>query len=488
MSAISSPSQTISTGGAQAVSPAGSLEIDASCRGPVLFLFLSALGWLLIGSLLGLIASLKFHAPNLLAECSALTYGRVHPAHLNALIYGFAAQAGLGVLLWITAHLSRVRLAMTPAILTGTILWNCAVTLGILGIFYGESTGYEWLEMPRYASATLFFGYLLIALGAMVTLHLRTDRQFYISQWFILGALFWFPWIYSTASLTLVAHPARGVLQTAIDSWYINNLSTIWFGFIGIATIFYFVPKISQRPLHSHYLGVFTFFALALFGSWGNIPAATPLPSWMPALSTMGALMTIAPILGVGMNVFGTICGDKSALRENRRFKFFIFATSIYIVTGLANAVTSLASVSRITNFTWFTPGITMLFLYGFFAMTMFGAMFYIVPRLVQAEFSKPGMICGQFAIAGLGVIIYSVLLAIGGVVQGFALNDSTKAFPDVTQSTLLFLRGSTLGELLMILANLMILLSVVSLLVSVGRKVATTAFATSVKNVEVIW
>src|SRR5580704_7121290 len=117
MSATSSSSQPVFAGGGQATSPVPAPEIDASCRLPVLSLFLHAAFWLLVSSLLGLIATLKFHAPNFLADCAWFTYGRVHPAHLNALIYGFAAQAGLGVTLWMVAHLGRTRLALGPVII-----------------------------------------------------------------------------------------------------------------------------------------------------------------------------------------------------------------------------------------------------------------------------------------------------------------------------------------------------------------------------------
>ena len=43
-------------------------DIDASCRVPVMVLLACAAVWLVVASVFGLIASLKFHAPNLLAE------------------------------------------------------------------------------------------------------------------------------------------------------------------------------------------------------------------------------------------------------------------------------------------------------------------------------------------------------------------------------------------------------------------------------------
>src|SRR5579864_8380570 len=75
-------------------------EIDFSCRLPLLVLFISAAKWLVIGWVFELVASIKFHSPAFLADSAWLTYGRVHAAFTNSLIYGFCVQAGLGVTLW----------------------------------------------------------------------------------------------------------------------------------------------------------------------------------------------------------------------------------------------------------------------------------------------------------------------------------------------------------------------------------------------------
>jgi cytochrome c oxidase cbb3-type subunit I len=88
MSATHSSSQSVSPGN-EAIPAVPPLEIDASCRA-LLLPIVSAAIWLLLGSVFAFLATLKFHAPNLLADCPSFTYGRIHPAHLNALIYGFA--------------------------------------------------------------------------------------------------------------------------------------------------------------------------------------------------------------------------------------------------------------------------------------------------------------------------------------------------------------------------------------------------------------
>src|SRR5271157_2267011 len=100
----------------QQVSPTGS--IDASLRVPLLALFGGAAFWLVVSSVLAMIASIKFHAPDFLANCPWQTYGRVQPAADNALLYGFCIPAALGVMLWIFARLSRrpLCLAFVPVV------------------------------------------------------------------------------------------------------------------------------------------------------------------------------------------------------------------------------------------------------------------------------------------------------------------------------------------------------------------------------------
>ena len=84
-------------------------EIDASCRVPLFTLFVSGAVWLVIASVFGLIASLKFHSPNFLSDCACLTYGRVHPVATNALFMVSRCKPGLGVALWIIARMGETQ-------------------------------------------------------------------------------------------------------------------------------------------------------------------------------------------------------------------------------------------------------------------------------------------------------------------------------------------------------------------------------------------
>ena len=458
---------------APVVTPASSAEIDASCRAPVLVLFAGAALWLLVASVFGLIASLKIHAPNLLADSFWFTYGHVQAMQINALIYGFAAQAGLGVTLWLVARMGRTALAQPGYVVVGALLWNFGVKLGLFGIQIGDSTGYDWLEMPGYASPVLFVAYAIMGVCALLTFGQRREPALYVSQWFLLAALFWFPWIYSSAQLLLVFFPVRGVFQAVVDGWYVGNLNWIWFGFIGLATIFYFLPKLTGRPLYSNYLVMLAFWTLALFGGWGggNIHHGAPMPAWIPSLSTVFTVLNVVPLLALAINFGKTIAGAPAAINENLPLRFVMFGALAYVVAGTLNVLAAFPKFSRVAHFTWFEPARTQLFLYGFLGMTLFGAMYYIVPRLIPNGWPSMRLARAHFRFAIWGLPLYFAALAAGGSMQARALTDPNIPFVGALGGALMFFRVSTLGEVLMAVGNGALALNVGWLLVRYCRE-----------------
>src|SRR5947207_13383579 len=108
--------------------------IDASTRVPVLMFYASAVVWLLIGTLLAGFTSFKLHSPDLLSNVAALTWGRIRPAHLNVMLYGWASNVGMGTAIWLMARLCRTTLRHPLLLVTGGAFWNLGVPLGICGI------------------------------------------------------------------------------------------------------------------------------------------------------------------------------------------------------------------------------------------------------------------------------------------------------------------------------------------------------------------
>ena len=439
-------------------------EIDRSCCVPLLALLGGAALWLVVGSAFALLASIKFHAPNFLADCAWLTYGRLQPAADNALLYGFCLPAGLGVTLWLLARIGQTPLRGAIIPVFAANLWHLGVLVGLFGILIGDNTGFHWLEFLRGGSVPIFFAYLLLALWAMMIFAGRRERVLYPSQWFLIAALFWFPWIYSTANLFLVAWPVRGVTQAVIGWWLADNLLVVWTGLVGLGAAFYFLPKLTGRPLQTHYLALFAFWTFILFATWCGMPSGAPVPAWIPTLSAAATALLIVPLLVVEIVGWRTVWGSVKSKWDNGPFCFIGSGVDFFFLSGLMLMAMACPKINPVTQFTWFGPAETQLRLYGFFAMTMFGAVYYILPRVVGIEFPFAKLARVHYWASLLGILLLVVPLAIGGVIQGVKLQNSNVAFADTTKAMLPYLRVSTTGLLLMFFGNLLFFVNVMGL------------------------
>ena len=425
-------------------------EIDRSCRMPVLILFTAAAAWLGIGAVLGVITAIKAHAPGFLADWAWLTYGRVRPAGVNALIYGFVLQAGLGLALWMFCRLGRNTLEGARMISLAALLWNVGLLVGWCGILAGASSGYVWLEMPGAASPILFSSWVLAGVWALINLHWRNERTMYVSQWFLLAGLLWFPWIYSTAEMLLVYHPARGVMQAVVNGWYMHNLYELCLAPFGLAAVFYFIPKLCGRPLHSRGLALFAFWLWVLFGGWGGARFGEPVPSWISSVSMVGRVFLLVAVAAFVISWYRTAAPIRAAARSDVVLRFILFAASGYAFAAVLDTAGSHPMVSRLTLFTLYGEGIQQLKIHGFLAMALTGAFYYVAPRLTGCDWPSARLIRLHFWLAAAGTALTVVSLIAGGLIQGAGINRPETEFMKVVRSTLPFLGMSTLGATLL--------------------------------------
>lgn len=469
-----------------ATSPTSPSKIDSSCRLPLFTLFGGAALWLVLSSVFSLAASMTFHKPSMFADSAMLSYGRAYPAWSHLLVYGFAIPSGLGVGLWLLARLGRVEVAKPFLIAVGAKLWHLGVLVGLVAILNGQTSGYEWFELPRYAAVILFLAFVLMAIWVFVTYSRRTETALYPSQWFVLASLFWFPWILSTAVLLLQFFPVRGVVQVAVAWWFAGNLLNVWFTLAGLAATFYLLPKLLNRPLQSHYLALFVFWTVLIFGSWTGIPMHSPLPAWMSTLSSAATVMMIVPALAIATIVLKTCCGANVSCAGGPAC-YSRFGAWALVLATFAAAVAACPAVARVTDFTWFTHGHTTLRLYGFFAMTMFAAIYHIMPRISGVAIC-PRRIKGHFWVAMLGALLLALPMMIGGIKQGLKLADVSVPFLDTTKAAMLGFRIGTMGEVLIAIGALIFLANILLSILSHYRAIAKTTFAdvTAVQPAEV--
>jgi cytochrome c oxidase cbb3-type subunit 1 len=430
--------------------------IDSSTKAPALFFLISAVAWLLIGTIFALIASFKMHTPGFLGDYEWLTFGRARTAHLNTVIYGWSVNAAFAVAFWLMARLSRSVLRHPVLLFVAGAFWNIGVTVGVYGILAGDSTSIEWLEIPPYATPLLFVAYALIGAWAIITFRFGKSEHIYVSQWYLIAALFWFPWLYSIAQMMLIFEPARGTVQSLVNWWFAHNVLGLWFTPVGLAAVYYFLPKVLGKPIHSYYLSVLGFWSLAFFYNWAGVHhlIGGPVPAWVQSAGIAASFMMVVPVVVTAINHHMTMVGSFSALKYSPTLRFIVFGAVSYTLTSLQGSSMSLRSWAEVTHFTHYTVGHSHWGMYAFFTMVMFGSIYYIMPRLLLKEWPSATLISAHFWTTAVGIMIYVVALSIGGVIQGLEMNNPDIPFIDVVRNTIPYLFSRSLAGVLITIGH----------------------------------
>lgn len=442
-------------------------EIDASLRWPVLALSLGSAVWLLVGLVFAIIGSIKLHAPGFFADSVTLTAGRIRPAAMNALVYGFASQSALAVSLWILSRLGGNRFAYAVPVVIAAKLWNLGVLVGVWAILAGASTGFELLEMPRYASPLLFIAFVVIALCAVASFWARRERDLYPSQWFLLGSLFWFPWLYSAANLLLVINPVRGTMQAVVNAWYVNGLLGLWLGSVALAVVFYFLPKLSGRPLFSAPAVAFGFWSWAVLTGFSGLTSLIggPVPRWLPALSTAATLASLAPLATFAFVWYRTLAGGEAPARGDTVLRFIIAAAVCFLIAGAFNVVLAFPQVAAVTNLTLMGVGLKLFVVLGFVGMALLGGIYYILPRVLGADWPNAQFVRGHFLCTIVGVALIFGPLALGGILQGIKINNPSVEYVSLARSLTPWIGLSSLGFLWLLAGQVLMFLNFMKLL-----------------------
>lgn len=408
--------------------------VDASTRRPVVAFIVSATVWLLIGSLLALIASFKFQFPDWWTQQPWLTFGRIRPAHLNTVIYGWISMAGVGVGTWLWARLLKTELRGQWLLLLSVALWNVGMVVGTIGILAGYSRSIEWVEMPYAAFAFIVPALLLVVVSFVQTLRKRHVHHLYISVWYLGAAILWGPFLLIAFLLPIYS----GVPEATANWWYAHNILGLWITPPGLAAAYYFIPKVIGRPVYSYHLSYLGFWTLALFYNWAGVHhlVGGPVPQWLETVSIAFSAMMIIPVIVVAVNHHMTIIGHFKKLKYSPTLRFVVFGAMSYTTVSLQGSLQSFRYWQEVTHFTHYTIAHSHLGVYAFATMIAFGSIYYIMPRVTKWEWGSPRLVSLHFWTTGLGVGAYFTALTIGGVLQGLQMLDPDVAFLTVVENT----------------------------------------------------
>jgi cytochrome c oxidase cbb3-type subunit 1 len=412
--------------------------------------------WLLVGTVLALLASVKMHEPSFLSSSDWLTFGRVRPAHLATVIYGWGSMAGIGVLLWLEARLCRVKLPLRLPLVVACALWNVGVAGGTISLLTGYSTSVEWIEFPFLWSLLFAVAFVMVMAASLIMFSGRKVSHVYVSQWYLFGAVLWFPFLYVLANALIHGDLASGVVQASVNWWFAHNVLGLWFTPIGLAAVYYLLPKVLGRPIHSYYLSLLGFWSLALFYNWAGTHhlVGGPIPAWLVTVGIVGSVMMFIPVTTVAINHHMTTRGHFERLKVSPTLRFIVFGAMSYTLVSYQGSLQALRGFNEITHFTHYTVAHAHGGVYAFFSMIMFGAFYYVGPRLSGREWASARLIKIHFWCAASGVGLYWIGLCWGGFLQGLKLNNPDIPFLEVVSFTMPYLWLRSLSGVLITAAH----------------------------------
>jgi len=438
-------------------------DIDTSARCPLLILIGSAIAWLVVGGVLALIASIQLHTPEFLAHCPFLTYGRMQAAQETAFLYGWAINAGLAVSLWLLSHLGGAPLRATGLAAVGAIFWNLALTVGLVGILAGDLTGFSSFQLPAYVQPFMFVAYAAVAVAGVLAWTGRRHAFTFATQWYAVAPLFIFPWVFSVAQVTLLFAPVHGTIQAVVAAWFGQNLGALVLAPFALAAAYYLLPKISGRPIHHYDYAAHGFWALLVIGGWagGRQLIGGPVPVWVATTGIIASVLLLFHYVVVGVNLGGALCP-----RGSTALRFTGIGLKAYVLGGVLNAVTSIRAVAKFSQFTFFSAAQTQLLLGGAFTFMVFGAIYFLVPRLAGKPWPSSALIRIHFAAVLSGLVLKVGGLFVAGWIQGGDLNHTAVSFPAIAGHVRMWLIAATAGQALTLLGSLVLALNFSWLLV----------------------
>ena len=173
----------------------------------------------------------------------------------------------------------------------------------------------------------------------LLTLGRRVEKKLYVSTWYYAGTFLWFPIVYFIGNV--MWKPPEGALTGVVDAifnWYYgHNVLGLWFTTLGIATWYYAIPRIINRPLYSHLLSVISFFTIAFLytGVGAHHLLQSPIPEWLKTIAVITTVLMMIPVFTFVVNIGLTLRGSWNTFTGHIPFRFIVTGFFMYFLVSI---------------------------------------------------------------------------------------------------------------------------------------------------------
>jgi cytochrome c oxidase cbb3-type subunit 1 len=409
--------------------------------------------WLLFGTTVGEYVGIKFVAPDV-DHYSWLSFGRLRPVHTNAVFWGWASLAMLGLAYYVVPRVSNVPIASIKTGYRSLILINVSLIAGSICLMAGINNGggeyreYIWPVMALFGSG------IIISLGNFFkTIAKRTTKDIYVSNWYILSAMMFL------LVIAVVAYwPGwqTGLGESIVQGYYMHQGVGMWFMLFNLGLMYYFLPQQLNRPIYSYSLGILAFWAQILFytliGTHHFIFSA--IPWWLQTIAIVGSAGMIIPVVAGTTNFLMTFKGSWNKLSGSYTLPFYLIGIIFYLTGSLQGTAEAFRFTNLVWHFTDFTVAHSHITMYGIICFMLWGFIYTIVPRLTGKEPNQIN-VGAHFWLALIGLLFYTFPLMYGATLRGLLWMDG-KPFIDSVELMAPYWLWRAIGGSLMWLSHIL--------------------------------
>lgn len=389
-----------------------------------LFIYPSVV-FMLIGMIVGVFVAFNaFVFPDYFSG-EYLHFGRTRPVHVSTVTLLWLLSVDVGLMLYFVPRLCGVSLwSPTLALWTGA-LWWFSLVVGSFSFPWGTNWGWEYAELPMWIAwlpiKFLFaLSWALLVINFFMTILSRKFEKLYVSLWYSMGALVW------TTFTVIVGNFALGFLPGGMSrvnaSWfYIHNLVGLIYTPMGLATAYYFLPKLANVPIYSHRLSMIGFWSIAFTYAWigAHHQIHGPVSQWLQTTAIVFSIWLFIPVWTVVYNLVATLKGNWDKYLESAPIRFLMMGVIFYLITCVQGPLMALRNINEITSKTDWVIGHSHVALYGTFTFFAIAGIYQAVPAMAKRPLWSEPLADWHFALNLWGSLLFLLSLWIGGFLQG---------------------------------------------------------------------
>lgn len=382
--------------------------------------------WGVVGMLVGVIIATQLFEP--MANVTQYgTFGRIRPLHTNAVIFAFVGNAIFAGVYYSLQRLLKARMFSDFLSSFHFWGWQSIIVAAAITLPLGITTSHEYAELEWPIDIAITLVWVAFGVNMFGTIFKRRERHLYVAIWFYIATFITVAVLHLTNSMQLPIsffksyYVYAGVQDALVQWWYGHNAVAFFLTTPFLGLMYYFLPKMANRPVYSYRLSILHFWALIFIYIWAGPHHLlySSLPDWAQSLGVVFSIMLIAPSWGGMINGLLTLRGAWEQVRENTILKFMVVGITCYGMATFEGPMLSLKNINAIAHFTdWIVAHVHVGAL-GWNGFLTFAMLYWLVPRIFQTTLFSEKLVKIHFWIGTIGIAFYAIPMYISGFTQG---------------------------------------------------------------------